>query len=223
LNLEDAAAARFLGLLGFVQRGADGFVKNGFETLLSERRALEVLHGSNRSRHLAGIIVGNGSQAFRCKLGFGLWVVTQIALGANQDDGHARGMVLNLGPPFRLDVVERSGADDGEANQEDIRLRVREGTQSVIILLAGGIPQTQVDGLAIHHHVRGVVIKHSGNVLARERVGSVRDEKTCLTDGTISDHDTLDVLHDSAVQLSSKTAQASRTRGAIWENEFTKE
>ena len=51
-------------------------------------------------------------------------------------------MVFDLGAPFRRDVLEAGGRDDGEADEEDVRLRVGEWAEAVVVLLAGGIPQT---------------------------------------------------------------------------------
>ena len=85
-------------------------------------------------------------------------------------------MVLNLGPPLGLHIVERVGADDREGDQKHVRLWVRERPQSVVVFLAGRVPEAEVDGLAIDHHVGRVVVKDSGNVLAWEGVGGVGDE-----------------------------------------------
>ena len=57
-------------------------------------------------------------------------------------------------------------ADDREADEEDVGLGVRERAETVVILLTGSIPETQVDGLAVDHHVGAVVVKHSRDVLA---------------------------------------------------------
>ena len=50
-------------------------------------------------------------------------------------------MVFDLRAPFRRDVLEAGGRDDGEADEEDVRLRVGERAEAVVVLLAGGIPQ----------------------------------------------------------------------------------
>ena len=61
--------------------------------------------------------------------------------------------------------------------------------------MTGCIPQTQVDRLAVHHHVRGIVVEHGRNILAREGISCVGNKEARLTDGTIAHHDALDVLH----------------------------
>ena len=82
------------------------------------------------------------------------------------------------------DIVKRRLARNRKANQEHVRLRVRERTQAVIVFLAGGIPEAQVDGLSVNHDVGRVIVKDSGNVLAGKGIGRVADQETRLTDGT---------------------------------------
>lgn len=61
--------------------------------------------------------------------------------------------MLDLGDPLLLDVVERVGRVDGEADEDDVRVRVGEGSESVVVLLSGGIPERQLDALAIDDYV----------------------------------------------------------------------
>ncbi len=58
----------------------------------------------------------------------------------------------------------------------------------------GGIPQKQVDRLAVDHHVRRVIVKHGRDVLAGEGVRRVRDEQAGLSDRAVADNHALDVL-----------------------------
>ena len=46
------------------------------------------------------------------------------------------------------DVFEGVGTVDGEADEEEVRFRVGEGTQPVVLLLAGGVPEGELDDLA---------------------------------------------------------------------------
>ena len=53
-------------------------------------------------------------------------------------------------------------------------LRVAERTQPVVVLLPRRVPQPQVDGLAVHHHVGRVVVEDGRDVVlleVRVRVG----------------------------------------------------
>ena len=40
------------------------------------------------------------------------------------------------------------------------------------------------------HYSDGIVVKHGGDIFARELVGGVTDEKARLSNGTVTDHDT---------------------------------
>jgi hypothetical protein len=112
-----------------------------------------------------------------------------------QQDGHTGCVVLDLGPPLALDVLEGVGRDDGEGDEEDVRLGIGQGAETVVVLLASCVPETEVHGLAVDHDVGAVVVEHGGDVLAGEGVGGVRDEEAGLADGTVPYHDALDVLH----------------------------
>ncbi len=102
-------------------------------------------------------------------------ILSQVELGANQDNGDIRGVMVDFGVPLHmlvnglslshrhalscitnlsLDVVERRRADDGEADEEYVGLRVRERPETVVILLSSSIPKPEADGLAINHYAR---------------------------------------------------------------------
>lgn len=70
----------------------------------------------------------------------------------------------HLGP----DVLETGRADDREADEEDVGLRVTERSQAVIILLSSRVPQSEVDRLAVDHDIRRVVVEHGWYVFALE-------------------------------------------------------
>jgi len=195
--LQEGAAARLLGSLGGggVEDSADGLLEDGLETSLVERRALNVLDGADGLAHVETLLEGDGGEALLGETGNGLRILTKIELGADQEEGRIGAVVLDLGVPLGLHVLERSGRDDGEANEEDIGLGVGQRAETVIILLASGIPQAKVNRLSVDHNVGRVVVEHRGDVLARESVGGVRDQEARLTDGTVTDYDALDGLH----------------------------
>lgn len=58
-----------------------------------------------------------------------------------------------------FDVVKGRRADDGEADQEHIRLRVREWSESVVIFLSRCIPEAQTYRLIVHHYARRIVVE----------------------------------------------------------------
>jgi hypothetical protein len=52
-------------------------------------------------------------------------------------------VVVHFREPFLAYVFEGGGRCDGEAYEEDISLRVGEGSKSVVILLSGSIEETK--------------------------------------------------------------------------------
>jgi hypothetical protein len=52
-----------------------------------------------------------------------------------------------------LDVVQGIRRIDREADQDDVRVRVGQGPQSVVVLLSGGIPKGELDLLAVDLNV----------------------------------------------------------------------
>lgn len=62
------------------------------------------------------------------------------------------------------DVVQRIRRVDGEADQDDVRVRVGQRAQTVVVLLTGGIPQRQLDMLAIDLDIGDVVLEDGRNI-----------------------------------------------------------
>jgi len=170
------------GLL--VHACSDGLVEDGLEALLSQSRALVIGHGADLLGTRVSLLDADNAETLGSQSLDHAFVAAQIGLGADQDDGHAGSVVLDLGPPLGLDVVERAGRDDGEADQEDISLGVGQGAQAVIVLLTGGIPKTKVDRLAIDHDVGRVVVEDGRNVLSRKGICGVGDQEASLACNT---------------------------------------
>jgi len=84
---------------------------------------------------------------------------------------------LDLVQPFLLDIAQRGLGVNRVGDQENIRVRVRERTQAIVIFLSGSIPEAERDRAAVHHDVGSVVVEHSRDVLVRKAVGSVADER----------------------------------------------
>jgi hypothetical protein len=63
-----------------------------------------------------------------------------------------------------LHVVQGVGRVDGEADEDDVRIGVGERAESVVVFLAGGIPQGQLNVLAIDLDVGNVVLKDGRDV-----------------------------------------------------------
>lgn len=63
-----------------------------------------------------------------------------------------------------LDVVERVGGVNGEANQDNMRVGVRERAETVIVLLTSSIPEGQLHVLAVNLDVGDIVFEDGGDV-----------------------------------------------------------
>jgi hypothetical protein len=63
-----------------------------------------------------------------------------------------------------LHVVQGVGRVDGEADEDDVRIGVGERAKSVVVFLASGVPQGQLDVLAVDLDIRHVVLEDGGNV-----------------------------------------------------------
>lgn len=68
-------------------------------------------------------------------------------------------MVFNFWVPLGSDVFKRRWRGHAEAYQKNVCLRVRQRSQSVVILLARRVPQSQADGDTVDNHWRRIVVK----------------------------------------------------------------
>ena len=159
-----------------IQDATDGVIKNLLQSSLRQGGTLDVLEGAD--------LVGEGLAALErdrllvllSQFFDGSLVGAKIELGSYQNEGYAGGVVGDLRPPLTLDIIKTRERSDGETDEEDISLGVREGTQAVVILLSSGIPKSEVDRYPVHHNIGGVVVEHCRNVLPREGIGGVGDE-----------------------------------------------
>ena len=63
-----------------------------------------------------------------------------------------------------LDVVERIGRVDGEADENDMRIGVGERAETVVIFLAGSIPEGELDVFAVNLDVGNIVLDDGGDI-----------------------------------------------------------
>lgn len=71
-----------------------------------------------------------------------------------------------------LHVVQGIRGVDGEADEDDVRIRVRERTEAVVVFLASGIPQSEFDMLSVHLDIGNVVLEDGGDIDLLARVVS---------------------------------------------------
>ena len=78
------------------QHASDGLVEHLLQALLRERRALHVFVRAQLRRKRLALLWGNGGATLLRQTIDGLRVVSQVELGADQNEGCARGVVLRF-------------------------------------------------------------------------------------------------------------------------------
>lgn len=86
---------------------ADSLVEYVLQTLLRERGALEVLHGTNFLGHLETLLVGDGGKLLLTETLESLLVLAQIHLRAGENDRRVGAMVADFGEPLHKETRER--------------------------------------------------------------------------------------------------------------------
>lgn len=117
-----------------------------------------------------------------CKLLDGLLIISKILLTSNKDDGKAIAEMENLGNPLYvcalelksptrivqpyllLNVLQRVRRVDGKADQDDVRIGVRQGAQAVVIFLSSSIPKRELNMLSVDLDIGDVVLKDGRDV-----------------------------------------------------------
>jgi len=145
---------------------------------------------------LDSLRVGNRCKALFTEFLNGFLIFSKIEFGTDQDAGRIGSVMVDLGIPLCPDVLKRRRAHEREANNENIGLRIREGPQSIVVLLASGIPKTKADWFMIHHDICRVIVEYGRNIFAGECISSVTNQKAGLTNGTIPDYDAFYRLHE---------------------------
>ena len=195
LNLEDGARGLLLLLHGLILRGDDGadaLIEALLQALLGEGRALDEFVCVDFLGEGHTLLIRDGSEAVLSEALEHLFVLAQIDLGGSENDRSVGAMMMDLRVPLGANVFEGGRVDSGVENEEDVGLRIRQGSKSIVVVLTSSIPKTQVVGLSIEHHIGAIVIEDSGEIILGEGIGSVRDEHGGLSDGSVSNYDALD-------------------------------
>jgi hypothetical protein len=216
VHLQDQALLLALAAPGTARHESSpgGVLKDLADTLVGLGGALEVLVGLDLLTDLLALLGRDRLLARLPQLLNSLLVVSEILLAANENDGQALAEVQNLRNPLLLDVVEGIGGVHSEANQDNVGVRVREGSKTVIVLLASGIPKGQLNVLAINLDIGDVVLEDGGDVDLGESALGENNQQTGLATGTIANDDELatDLSHGDEADV----------REACWERLFRK-
>ena len=101
-----------------------GVLKHLTNALSGLGRAFKVSNGTNLLGNSHTLLSRDWALAGLAELVNNLGIVSKILLAANKDGGQVLAEVKNFRNPFLLNVVERVGRVDGEADEDDVRIRV---------------------------------------------------------------------------------------------------
>lgn len=130
-----------LGLPGLLLRvrvldsGDDGCIKDLFEVLLSQGRALDVGGSFDLLSTQPGRLLGHGFLFAFVQLDEDFDVFSEIRLRPHEDDGGFGTVAANLRHPFLTDVLEGRGSHDTEAQEEDVGAGVAQRPELVELIL----------------------------------------------------------------------------------------
>jgi len=94
------------------------------QLILRQCRTLHIFDCTQLSCHLLSILFPHRLHLLFRQLVLHCGVVPQIRLRSHYQAWHARAMVVDFRKPLLADVLERGWGCDGEADQENISLRV---------------------------------------------------------------------------------------------------
>lgn len=118
-------------------------VKDVLELVLSKGGTFDVFDSAQLLGHAIAVLLSDGLHLLASQLLPHGGVIAQIGLGADDQAGDAGAVVSDLGEPLLADIFEGGGGGDGKADEEDVGLRVGQRTETIVILLTGGIEETQ--------------------------------------------------------------------------------
>ena len=163
-SLEDGAAFPLGATASLDERCTGGVLKHLANTLAGLGGALEVADGADLLSDGHALLGRDGALAGLAELLDNLGVVAEILLASDEDDGQVLAEVEHFRDPLFLDVVERVGRVDGKADEDDVRVRVGERTETVVVFLTGGIPERELDMTAVDLDVGNVVLEDGRDV-----------------------------------------------------------
>jgi hypothetical protein len=181
----------------------DYLVEDVLQLVLGQRRALDVLDGSELPGHPLASITGDRRHLLLCKLVSHGSVVAEIDLGADDEARDTGAVVVDLGKPLFPDVFKAGRGGYAEADEEDVGLRVGERPEAVVVFLSGRVEEAQSVRLVANpgsvntsrrlpaernlHDRDGIVVEDSRHVLGGELVGRVGNEQAGLSNSSVTD------------------------------------
>lgn len=183
------------------------------DTFASPGRALEVLVGANLLSDLLTLLGRDRLLARLTKLLDGLRVVSEILLATNKNDRKTLAEVKNLGNPLLLDVVERVGRVNREADEDHVGIGVGKRAETIVVFLASRIPKGQLNVFAINLNVGDVVFEDGRNVHLGESTLREDNQQAGFTAGTITNDDEFSADLSHGLGCEEKKGEKGKRRG----------
>jgi len=186
VSSEETADASFLAADD--ERGSGGVLEDFPDALFRLGGALEIGDGVDGFGHALALVALQRRLVHLLQFPLRVLVVSKILLVAHEDDRHVRAKVTHFRRPLLRDVLQAVRRVDREAHENHVRVRIRERSKTIVVLLAGGVPQGELNLTAVDFDVGDVVLEDGGDVDLWELVFREDDEEARLSTGSVS-HD----------------------------------
>lgn len=160
-------------------------VKDVLELVLREGRTLHVFHCAQLLGHTVSIFFANRLHLLAGKLLADSGIVAKIGLGAHDQAGDTGAVVVHLGEPLFAYVLKGGRRSDRKANEEDIRLRIRKRTKTIVILLTSSIKQSQSVGLIANPIAQRIRVSSRFRYLSTDAIAFVEPATLGCTNNAI--------------------------------------
>lgn len=164
-RLEDHTLRLAPATTGFLYEGRTSSVLKDFpHTFAGLGTAFEVAHSTNLGSNSHTLLWSDRSLARLAQLVNDAGIVAQVLLATNENDRQVLAKVQHFRDPLLLYVVQTVRRVDSKANKDDVRVRVRQRAQPVVVLLTCGIPKCELYVAAVDLDIGHVVLEHSRHV-----------------------------------------------------------
>jgi len=193
----DASLALIWPVLG-EERSTCGVLEHFADAFASLGATFEVMPRADLLRYGHTLFGADGPLTRFPELFNGLAISPEILLASHQDNRESSTEMHHFRNPLLLDVVEGIRAIDGETDKNDMRVGIGKRSKAVIVFLAGRIPKSEFNMLAIDFDVGDVVLKDGWYIHLWECTLREDDQQTCLSTCTITDNNefTTNLRHD---------------------------
>ena len=132
-------------LLLHLQRRPGGGFEHFSNAILGFGWAFQVAESVDLVSHVTTFFRSNRLLLHLHQLSLRIFIISQIAFVAHQNDGHVRTEMLHFRRPFLGNVLQAVRTVNTEAHQDNVGIWIRQWTKSVVVFLTSGIPKSQLN------------------------------------------------------------------------------